>query len=366
MEKKILLLSNMYPSTSYPSYGIFVKNFADNLESNGITYDKVVMLKSNTKLKKLYTYFTFFIKAFFTVLLKKYDIVYIHYPSITAIPVLIVSKIKKINIYTNIHGTDADPVTEKEKKLEKNTGKAVKISEKIIVPSQYFKDMISKKYNLAEEKISVYPSGGINTELFYPQLENEIEATRKELLVESEEMIIGFVSRIEKPKGWKIFIEALNELKKQKKLMNVKVIIIGSGSEENKLKTLITEYQLSENVITKKLVSQSELNNYFNAFDFFVFPTEKESLGLVALEAMATKTPVIGSNIAPLNNYIVPKETGFLFEKENPIELTKAIINMMELNTADFAEMKEQAFKKSQEYTRENCNTIFRRIFDLE
>lgn len=364
--KKVLLLSNMYPSQEYPSYGVFIKSFTDNLENNLIPYDKVVMLKSNTKIKKICRYIVFFIKSFFTVLLKKYDIIYIHYPSITSIPVLAVSKFKKYNIYTNIHGTDADPVTDKEKKLEKNTKKSAELSNKIIVPSQYFKDMIVKKYNIESKEIIVYPSGGINTGVFYPQPESEIEKFKKELFgISKEVIVIGFVSRIEKSKGWMTFIEALNNLKKENKLSNVKVVMIGSGKDDAKLLKTIEDYQLSEFIVRKKLVSQIELNQYFNVFSFLVFPTKKESLGLVALESMATKTPIIASNIPPLNEYIIPNETGFLFEKENAKELAENITKMMGLNEYDFNRIKNQAYSKSREYTKENCNTTFRMIFDL-
>lgn len=366
MGKKVLLLSNMYPSTAHPSYGVFIKNFANNLESNQISYDKVVMFKSDTKTKKLYSYLIFFLKVFFTVLFKKYDVIYIHYPSITAIPVLMVSKFKELTVYTNIHGTDADPVTKKEKNLEKNTKRTIEISEKIIVPSLFFKDMIKKKYTIAEEKIVVYPSGGINTQIFYPQTKKSIQRTRNKLYGESNNIIIGFVSRIESPKGWVTFVESLNELNKQNKLSNIKAVIIGSGSEEIELTALIKDYQLSDYVIRENLVSQLELNDYFNSFDFFVFPTKKESLGLVALEAMATKTPVLGSNIAPLNDYIISGKNGFLFEKENYRELTRFIMEILELKTSDFIEMKERAFNTSQEYTKENCNVIFRSIFELD
>lgn len=363
--EKILILSNMYPSKEYPSYGVFIKNFTDNLESNSISYDKIVMYKSNTKTKKMFRYVVFFLKSFFTLLFKNYDIIYIHYPSITSIPALAVSKFKKLTIYTNIHGTDADPVTDQEKKLEKNTKKIAELSKKIIVPSNYFKEMILKKYSVDSKKIIVYPSGGINSKVFNPQMKSEIETFKKELVGESTNTVIGFVSRIEMAKGWSIFIEALNQLKKENKFSEVKIIMIGSGKDDTQLSKLIEDYQLSEFIIRKNLVSQSELNQYFNVFDFFVFPTKKESLGLVALESMATKTPIIASNISPLNEYIIPNESGFLFERENYRELSEAIIKMMELNENDFNKMKNQAFNKSQEYTKENCNAIFRMIFDL-
>lgn len=363
---KILLLSNMYPSTEFPSYGIFVKNFTDNLDMNNLDYDKVVMYKSENSFIKLYRYVVFFIKTIIMLLFKKHEIIYVHYPSITGIPVLWVSKIKNMKIYTNIHGTDAQPVTEKEKKLEKNTEKIVEKSEKVIVPSNFFKNMILEKYKIKEQSIVVYPSGGVNSDVFKKLSNEEIIKFKNEILEDSDKQIIGFVSRIESTKGWKVFIKALEKLKEEKKLSNVKVVLIGSGKEEALLAKMIEEYELSDIIIRKKLVSQQELNQYFNIFDFFVFPTYKESLGLVAIESMATGTAVLASDIPPLNDYVIPDETGHLFEKGNAEQLAIAINRQLKLKDVEKKMFREKTLEMSQKYSRTQTNKIFRSIFNLK
>src|SRR5699024_10007702 len=105
---------------------------------------------------KAIRYFWFFIKTFVVLLIKNYDIVYLHYGSITSIPVLWAAKFKKMNIYTNVHGTDVCPVTDKEKKLERNTEKICGISSKVIVPSLYFKKIILAKYVVGKENCVVF------------------------------------------------------------------------------------------------------------------------------------------------------------------------------------------------------------------
>lgn len=364
--KKILMLSNMYPSQEFPSYGVFVKNFTDNLEKNGIQYDKVVMYKSNNTFLKLYRYIYFFLKALYSMSIKNYDCVYIHYPSITGIPVLIVSKFKKMTIYTNIHGTDADPVTDKEKNLEKNTKRVTEISKKIIVPSQYFKKTVLNKYNISEQDVYVYPSGGVNQDIFYPLKDKEVKDLKEKLLGVNTNKIVGFVSRIEGPKGWLTFIEALKLLKNEGILNYLQVIMIGSGRDEAHLSEKIKEYQLNDFIIQKALVSQNELNQYFNLFDTFVFPSHKESLGLVAIEALATGTSVIASNIPPLNEYIIPNETGDLFEKENAEQLAMAIKKQLILTPEENKIIKKNALKISRQYSRESTNDLFRNIFNLD
>lgn len=360
------MLSNMYPNQDFPSYGVFVKNFADSLEKNEIQYDKVVMYKSNNKFLKLYRYILFFLKALYSMSIKNYDCIYIHYPSITGIPVLIVSRFKKMTIYTNIHGTDADPVTDKEKNLEKNTKKVAEISEKIIVPSQHFKQMVLNKYNISEERVYIYPSGGINLDVFHPLTDTEVTNLKERLLGADAKKVIGFVSRIERSKGWLTFVEALKLLKNEGELKDVQVVMIGSGKDELLLTEKTKEYRLNDFVTQIDLVSQNELNQYFNLFDLFIFPSHKESLGLVAIEAMATGTSVIASNIPPLNEYIIPNETGELFEKENAEQLASAIKRQLVYTPEESEIIKMNALKMSKRYSRASTNEVFRSIFNLD
>ena len=78
--KKILLLSNMYPSKRYPHYGIFVRNTEKILNENDYEVIKVVMEKEDRKFLKFWSYFIYFFKSLYMLLFKTNDYVYIHYP----------------------------------------------------------------------------------------------------------------------------------------------------------------------------------------------------------------------------------------------------------------------------------------------
>lgn len=87
------------------------------------------------------SYIKFYLEIVIKLLCYKYEIVYIHYPSHSCLPILLVSKIKKIKIYTNVHGSDVVPQTTTQNKMLKYTKKIIKKSARIIVPSLYFKNL---------------------------------------------------------------------------------------------------------------------------------------------------------------------------------------------------------------------------------
>lgn len=358
--KKILMLSNMYPSVAHPSYGVFVKNFEDSLVDNGIPFEKIVMLKENRKLFKLFNYLFFFIKVFMNILLKEYSVVYIHYASITSIPVLWASKLKKIIIYTNVHGTDVVPVKTKEKKLEANTKKILKLSSKVIVPSAYFKELVKEKYLINDENIIVYPSGGIDETIFFPKKNKELKTNKWK---SENKITLGYVSRIEKDKGWKVLLDAMDILSKIKEISDFKLIMVGDGSEKKELEAYSKCIGLEKIIDFYPLVNQKELNDLYNEMDLFIFPTKKESLGLVGIEAMASGVPVLGSDIPPLASYITPYKNGLLFESGNSEDLARNIYKFSIMSDTGIERLKEESLKTSKSYRRENIKKKFIKIF---
>lgn len=104
---KILLISNMYPSNSHPSLGVFVKNIEDILLLNHHEVDKIVIdRKYSSKPSKILSYFLFYFRVFWGLMFKKYDIVYAHYISHVALPIIVFNRIRKIIIYSHAHGGD--------------------------------------------------------------------------------------------------------------------------------------------------------------------------------------------------------------------------------------------------------------------
>ena len=78
---------------------------------------------------------------------------------------------------------------------------------------------------------------------------------------------------------------------------------------------------LSKSFKIFKKVSQQELNIFYNLADAFIFPSRDEPLGLVGIESIAAGTPVIGSDIGGIKEYI-NENNGILFNPNKPTELT--------------------------------------------
>ena len=330
----------MYPSPENESFGTFVRNFHTGMSELGYDITKKVIIKKSQKkegnIKLILKYLKFYISVWLEIFRNKNDITYIHYVSHCSIPVLF-SKKKNILI-SNVHGTDVLPTTRKQKFFNLFVLKVLKKSDLVVVPSEYYRDFIEKKYQIDPNKIYISPSGGINPNTF-----------KKTNYKKNTTMNFGFVSRIEKGKGWDTFIRAVNELKDK----NFDFTIIGSGSKEHQMLQLINKYGLEDNISVLPSQPQSELVDYFNSFSSFIFPSEFESLGLVGIEAMACGVPVIGANNEGILTYLKDGKNGLVFEVNNHKELATKIIEFSEFNELKLDKLSKEATETSRKYHQE-------------
>ncbi|MEO0293130.1 MAG: glycosyltransferase family 4 protein [candidate division WOR-3 bacterium] len=347
----------MYPHRNQQIYGTFVKNVVDLLLENGFTILLAVKAgNSKNPLIKFYQYIKFFLISILKGLFYRYNIIYVHYIAHSAIPVLIIKFFRrKIKIVSHVHGGD---ILE-EPFLKPITSKTLKISDIIIAPSSYFKEIIINIYKINPEKIKVFPSGGVNTSLFKPKKIN-----RKNLLKSyTNQFVLGFVSRIERGKGWNVFLEGIKKTKEKTK-ESLLGVIIGDGKEVTLMQKLIRKFQLNDTIEYLGSKNYELLPLFYNCFDVFIFPTTKrESLGLVGLEAMACGVPVIGSNIGGLTTYIKNGVNGYIFQPGSPESLSERIIQYMQLNKRYKKQMKKCARLTALEYDRNKISKILLECF---
>jgi glycosyltransferase involved in cell wall biosynthesis len=175
---------------------------------------------------------------------------------------------------------------------------------------------------LKKEKLEIIPFG-VDTNFFKPNILKD----RKIFQILS----VGYL--IER-KGFEYLIKAVKEVLKVHD--NVKLKIIGSGPLEKKLKEIITELELQNHVKILKNVSDDELLNLYNSSDLFVLPSivdsqgNTEGLGIVLLEAMACRLPVIGSNVGGIPDIIQDSGSGLLVPEKDSLKLSEAILELIE------------------------------------
>ena len=278
-----------------------------------------------------------------------YDYIYAHYISHTGFAPIFVKKTSaNIKIVFNAHGNDVVSDDDNSKNV-KRSKKYLKYAYKVVVPSKYYKDVMINDYNIKEDKIFVYPSGGVDTNLFKKIDKNE---AKKQAKLSNKYNYIGYVSKLERNKGYDVFLKAISLLKDNKELKKYKYLVVGSGSEEDKFKEMVKSLELEDYLEIRNLVSQEELINIYNSLDVFVFPTytKSESLGLVGLEAMSCEVIVITSNKYGPTSYLVDNKNGFFFEKENSEDLAKKIIKSLNLNSEEEKKMRSKARETAIKY----------------
>ena len=331
-KKKILLISNMYPSKSNKHYGIFIKNTEDLLRENGYDVQKVVITKQKNIVLKLINYLLLHLKVIIKGLFGNVDYLYVHFISHSSLGAVIVKKINKnVKLILNCHGNDIVADNEIDLKNIKRSKKYLKYADKVVVPSSYFKNVLIKDYHIKEDIIFIYPSGGVDTNYF--KNISLIDAKNKSGL-NKDYNYLGYISRIETDKGYDTFVYMIKELEKKDliKKYNLKFLIVGSGLEEDRLNDLVRELELENFIERKDLLSQEELLYLYNSLELFIFPTyrKSDSLGLVGLEAMSCETFVIASDKYGPSCYMKDNFNGFTFKIEDYKNLTKKIIKYFE------------------------------------
>lgn len=355
VKHKILLISNMYPSELNPNYGVFVKNTEDILIKNNYIVDKIVITKENNKIKKVLSYLKHYFNIIKFGIIGDYKTIYVHYASHNSIPILILTKLKhNVNICTNLHGSDVVPEKWIHEKFQPYVDKLLKKSRCIIVPSNYYKDKVTKKYNIETAKIKVFPSGGINKEYFYEKKSS------------SKKKYIGIVGRIEYKKGWDVFLKFICNVKELPMFKEYKFIVVGDGNQRQEFYRLVEELEIEDRIEKYNMISQESLNDIYNKMEVLCFPTmrEGESLGLVGLEAMACGTPVIGSNIGGLKDYIIDNKNGYLFEPGNVEDLTNKMIEYIMKSEDEKICFKKSALETAERYEVNKISSKLINIFE--
>ena len=141
--------------------------------------------------------------------------------------------------------------------------------------------------------------------------------------------VIITTSRLVYKNGIDVLIRAVAELKNMVSEVNFKVQIIGSGSDEKKLKDLAKELKVEDVVQFFGHIEQEKVYEYLAEADIFVRPSRSEGLGSSFLEAMGAGLPIIGTPVGGIVDFLKDKETGLFCEADNAQDLAEKIKLLM-------------------------------------
>ena len=148
---------------------------------------------------------------------------------------------------------------------------------------------------------------------------------RKSLKLNNKNFIVSTIGTIDNNRGQEVIIESIATLKRL--IPNIILLIVGSGTslELNRLKKIIKEKSLQSNI--KLLGYREDAHDIISISDLIVNPVKNiESFGLVSIEAMVLKKPIISSRIGGVGEVLINKKTGLLIKPEDPVLLSKKIL----------------------------------------
>ena len=187
-----------------------------------------------------------------------------------------------------------------------------------------------------KRKINVVPNF-IDTTKYTQSISN----CQRTMLAASDERIITHVSNLRKVKRVRDVVMIFYEV--QKKLKS-KLIMVGQGPEREMAEELVHDLGLEEKVLF--LGESHEIDKVLSYSDLFLLPSEKESFGLAALEAMVNGVPVISTNSGGLPEVNKEGFSGFLSDVGEVEEMAANALTILE-NDETLKQFKENARKQS-------------------
>ncbi|MHB8905057.1 MAG: N-acetyl-alpha-D-glucosaminyl L-malate synthase BshA [Melioribacteraceae bacterium] len=235
------------------------------------------------------------------------DLMHVHYAIPHAVSAYLAQQVlrksnKHLKFITTLHGTDITLVG-----LEPSFMPLVKFSIEesngVTAVSRFLKEKTLTNYNIEKEIEVIYNFIDIDK---YKKQDSEL--FRKHIAPGGEKVLVH-TSNFRQVKRVGDTIRVLEKVKKE---VPTKLVLVGDGPDRSDCERLVRELDLQKDVVF--LGKQDGLVEILNASDLFLMPSQSESFGLSALEAMACGIPVVSTSVGGLPELNIQNETGYIAE----------------------------------------------------
>jgi len=174
---------------------------------------------------------------------------------------------------------------------------------------------------ISKDKISIIPNG-YDLNLFKPA---STHVSRDKVGLPVDKKIVLSVGNLETVKGHEYLIKAMKKVIQKEK--DILCLIVGSGSQRNKLERLVKELDLQDDVMLLGSKPHDEIPFWMNACDVFVLPSLAEGNPTVMFECLGCGKPFVGTKVGGIPEVITNEKLGIIVEQKYVEGLTKAILN---------------------------------------
>ena len=260
---------------------------------------------------------------------------------------LLAAKLTRRKFVTTFHGT-----YNFKNKIKKFYNSIMLRSNLIIAGSNFIFSHIKENYSklLDTKKKFLVIFRGINIDYFDASTVTDMEEDKllNQWGLDRDKKLVIMPGRLSNWKGQEIFIEAINLVNRDLGYLPFYSVILGSDQGRDvykkKLVRLVEQHRLTNNL--KFVNNCKDMAIAYKISDIVVSAsTEPEAFGRVSVEAQSMKKPIIASNIGGSKETIIDNKTGFLFESGKPQELSKKIIEILQLDESTLKSMGNEGRK---------------------
>jgi N-acetyl-alpha-D-glucosaminyl L-malate synthase BshA len=287
---------------------------------------------------------------------EKLDILHVHYAIPHASAAFMAKQILEsqgiaIPFVTTLHGTDITLVG-KDPSFEPVITFCINQSDAVTAVSESLKNDTYKHFATTRE-IHVIPN------FIVPALQNfEKQLVIRQKYASDNERILCHVSNFRKVKRVE---DVINIFYKVQQKIGSKLILVGDGPERYACEKLVRELQICDKVIFIGKVRDTA--HVLELSDVFLLPSETESFGLAALEAMAVGVPVISSNTGGIPEVNIHGETGYL---SNVGDVDDMALNTLKIlkDDSQLKLFKDNALKRSRHFDIEKILPMYEAVYN--
>lgn len=274
---------------------------------------------------------------------EKLDLLHVHYAIPHASAAFMAREILKthgiiIPIITTLHGTDITLVG-KDPSYEPVVTFSINQSDGVTAVSEDLKRDTMTHFNITKE-IRVIPNF-IDASRFKKQKKDHF----KKAICPNDEKLLVHTSNFRKVKRVEDVLSVFGGVRKE---IPAKLLLVGDGPERVRMEQIAREMCCNIGNDIRFLGKLDAVEEVLSVSDLFIMPSEKESFGLAALEAMACEVPLISTNTGGLPELNIQGKTGFLSDVGDIEDMIKNALYI--LKEENLPEFKKNALKRAKEF----------------
>lgn len=258
---------------------------------------------------------------------------------------------RDIPYITTLHGTDITLVG-KDQTYSPVVTFSINESDAITAVSNNLKEETYRSFHIDKEIITI--PNFVDTHRFHQTDKNHF----KKMLAPNGERILAHVSNFRKVKRVE---DVIRMFERVHKVIPSKLLMIGDGPERQHAEELCRASSICSDI--RFLGKQEQMDEILSIADLFVLPSQYESFGLSALEAMACRVPVISTNAGGIPEINVHGKTGFLSNVGDVEDMAKNALYILE-DDERLEEFKEAAIAHARTFEKDRIIPLYEKLYD--